>query len=142
MDKILKAVPPTKKITIKKHAQQFAKEVDTTSENYSALKSIWSNLETLTEDTTEKIRQEVDGIREKQAQLETTVKMAEESRHSSYENVCRQKFDYFPFLEAIIRKAYKRGLLDEIDESEVEVEKPKASKKQKTSKGTTKAKAK
>ncbi|KAI9350395.1 hypothetical protein BD770DRAFT_157705 [Pilaira anomala] len=37
----------------------------------------------------------------------------EDTRFTSTSNVERQKFDYFPFIDTIIRKAYKRGLIEE-----------------------------
>lgn len=124
-----------KKTTVKNYIQKFEQEADATLENYSTLKTIWSDLDNLTDDNTEKVTQEVDRVRDYQAQLEKKVNSDKESRQTSFENVCRQKFDYFPFLEAIARKAYKRGLLE--DE-----EKPKSNKKQKTAKNTTKLQVK
>ncbi|KAG2211146.1 hypothetical protein INT47_006265, partial [Mucor saturninus] len=135
MDKVVNNATPVKKMTVKKHIQQFEKEADANVESYSTLKTIWTELEHSTDDITKKAIDELDRIREHQTQLESRVKFDKESRQESCENVCRQKFDYFPFLEAIVKKAYKRGLIEDD-------EKPKSHKKQKTAKNTTKSKAK
>lgn len=112
-DKIVKNVYSMKESTIQKHCKQFSNETDINAANYSTLKNIWSQIETLSDKKVEEVQANIESIRNEHSKLETAVKVHEESRKSSSDNACRQKFDYFPFIELITQKAVKRGLLDE-----------------------------
>ncbi|KAI9343724.1 hypothetical protein BD770DRAFT_476032 [Pilaira anomala] len=52
-------------------------------------------------------------LKEKQNFYSNNIRHIEDTRFTSTSNVERQKFDYFPFIDTIIRKAYKRGLIEE-----------------------------
>lgn len=63
-------------------------------------------------------------------ELESTVQAIRERKQAAEVDVARQKFDYFPFINALFTKSFKRKLID--------VEPAKSTKKDKNSKGTSK----
>ncbi|KAI7880504.1 ubiquitin carboxyl-terminal hydrolase [Mucor mucedo] len=129
-DKVFKSKVPIKKATLVNYATQFKADTSPDAANHEAIKTVWDDL--VNGNTPVKPR--VNMLRERQSQLESRIKMEEENRLISSQNICRQKFDYFPFLTSLISKAYKRKLLDD-DESEEELEKlPTPPKKRKNNK--------
>lgn len=129
-DKVFKSKKPTKKITLKKHATQFEAETDPSVANHDTIKSIWDDM--VNTDTS--VKSKVETLRERHCRLEPRIKVEEENRFLSSQNVCRQKFDYFPFLTLLITKAYKRKLLEDEDyedEPEEELEEEPTLKKRK-----------
>ncbi|KAG2193833.1 hypothetical protein INT47_004700 [Mucor saturninus] len=126
-DKIFKSKIPTKKA--ENYARQFKADTSPGAVNHEAINTVWDDLII----GNKPVKPRVDMLRERQNQLESRVKMEEENRLTSSQNICRQKFDYSPFLTSLISKAYKRKLLDD-DESEEELEKLPTPKRRKNNK--------
>ncbi|KAI9339747.1 hypothetical protein BD770DRAFT_448148 [Pilaira anomala] len=59
------------------------------------------------------LKSHLEQLKEKQNFYSNSISKIEDTRFTSTSNVKRQKFDYFPFIDTIIRKAYKRGLIEE-----------------------------
>ncbi|KAI9363321.1 ubiquitin carboxyl-terminal hydrolase [Pilaira anomala] len=60
------------------------------------------------------LKSHLEQLKEKHNFYSNSIRNIEDTRFISTSNVKRQKFDYFPFIDTIIRKAYKRGLIEDL----------------------------
>ncbi|KAI9361871.1 ubiquitin carboxyl-terminal hydrolase [Pilaira anomala] len=139
------------------HHDNYGKIVTNTNvlnANIHSLDSICSNNTPLTQ-IEQNEPKEIEGLpfvaaawkdRSKTFITSNSISKIEDTRFISTSNVKRQKFDYFPFIDTIIRKAYKRGLIEEpkVEEEEkpekVVKKKKKATAKKPTKKSATRSK--
>ncbi|KAI8083599.1 ubiquitin carboxyl-terminal hydrolase [Thamnidium elegans] len=99
-------------------------------DGFPSLQAAWKDVEA---GALESVKPRLDILSQDQLALDSRVSMVEENRILSRDNVLRQKFDYFSFIDTLVRKAFKRGLLEE-----PEAPKPKRRRKASAEKATTK----
>lgn len=97
---------------------------------FPSLQAAWKDVEI---GALESVKPRLDTLSHDQMILDSRISMVEENRILSRDNVVKQKFDYFPFVDLIIKKSLKRGLLEE-----PEAPKPKRKRKASAEKPTTK----
>lgn len=86
-------------------------------EGFPSVAAAWKDVEF---EDFESLKTHLEQLKEKQNIYHNNIKDIEDTRLTSISNVKRQKFDYFPFIDTIIRKAYKRGLIQEPEVEEEE----------------------
>lgn len=98
--------------------------------DFPSLHAAWKDVEA---GALESVKPRLNVLSHDQMVLDSRVLMIEENRTLSRDNVQRQKYDYFPFVDMIVKKTLKQGLLEE-----PEAPKPKRKRKAGDEKATTK----
>lgn len=103
---------------------------------FPSLHAAWKDVEA---GALESVKPRLDVLSHDQMVLDSCVTTIEENRTLSRVNIQRQKYDYFPFFDMIVKKTLKRGLLEE-PEAPKSKRKRKASAEKVTTKRNTRAK--
>jgi hypothetical protein len=83
---------------------------DKNTPHYNTMIDIWSNIRT---SKFEEAKSQMDILQNYVNELEDKIRSINELKQASQVDVVRQKFDYFPVINAIFTKSYKHKLLDD-----------------------------
>lgn len=115
----------TKANIIRRHKNEFYKNTEQTTTDYVLLKHIWDELD---EGNAESILGDIETVRTLHNSLDDKIQTYESNEEVFERDAQRQKFDYFPFIRALIKIAHKKGL---VEDPAIKKEKEAANKKRK-----------
>ncbi|CAO3622449.1 unnamed protein product [Mucor hiemalis] len=124
-DKMIASKAKTKANIIRRHKNEFYKNIEQTTIDYVLLKHIWDELD---EGNAESILGDIETVRTLHNSLDDKIQTYESNEEVFERDAQRQKFDYFPFIRALIKIAHKKGL---VEDPAIKKEKEAASKKRK-----------
>lgn len=126
-DNAMASKAKTRAQAVRKNKGEFAKTVDPLLPEHNRLEHIWNELD---QGNYNGIKDDIKETRKYSEGISNDIQTYECNRRIGQENAIRQKFDYFPFINALITFSHKRGLVE--DPTPVKAASSRKSKKRKT----------
>lgn len=136
-DKMVASKAKTKANIIRRHKNQFLKSSEENTPDYALLKHIWEELDN---GNTESVLGDIETVRTLHMSLDDRIQTYLSNKEVFEKDAERQKFDYFPFIRALVTIAQQKGLVeDPAAKKKREAAAAAASKKRKRGRPSTKS---